>query len=289
MKRRRKGAKVLRIGSACSGWCSELFAAEKLQLAHVSCFACDTDRNCQAVSQQLWRHEKYFQDALGDEFMQDTPSDIDLFTAGPPCQPFSQQGERRTIDDPRAALLLQMVLWIARKRPTTFIIEQVKGLQSFAPKLLLYVLQTLANLEAPTAGKEKLYTVQYRLLDASVHSGLPQHRERLFIVGVKRARQKRALVWPAEAQQKNTPPVCFEAKPSILNLPLFSMPNPHLKNRRCLCARLQTSSSPEQAWRSSALTLRSLTQTQRARTCANLAQRSGLLGAIPTRTSTSST
>ena len=199
VKRRRKGAKVLRIGSACSGWCSELFAAEKLQLAHVSCFACDTDHSCQAVSQQLWRHEKYFQDALGDEFMQETPSDIDLFTAGPPCQPFSQQGERRTIDDPRAALLLQMILWIARKRPTTFIIEQVKGLQTFAPELLLYVLQTLANLEAPTARKEKLYTVQYRLLDASVHSGLPQHRERLFIVGVKRARQKRALVWPTEA------------------------------------------------------------------------------------------
>mgnify|MGYP001826626177 CR=1 FL=1 len=123
---------------------------------------------------------------------------MDLFVAGPPCQPFSAQGQRAGADDARASLLFQVVLWICRKKPLTFCIEQVRGLQSQHPETLVYVLQTLAKVK-DSAG-QALYTVQYRLLNARVHSSLPQHRERLFIVGAQRAKMKRSsFQWPQEA------------------------------------------------------------------------------------------
>lgn len=60
------------------------------------------------------------------------PGELDLLTAGPPCQAFSTTGRRRSVDDPRGTLLWRVIDFIAVFQPKAFIIENVRGLLSAA-------------------------------------------------------------------------------------------------------------------------------------------------------------
>ncbi|HWH61090.1 MAG TPA: DNA cytosine methyltransferase [Terriglobales bacterium] len=60
--------------------------------------------------------------------------ELDLLTAGPPCQSFSTTGRRRTVEDPRGTLLWRTLDYIEVFTPKAFIIENVRGLLSAALK-----------------------------------------------------------------------------------------------------------------------------------------------------------
>ncbi|MGL5363389.1 MAG: DNA cytosine methyltransferase [Bosea sp. (in: a-proteobacteria)] len=60
------------------------------------------------------------------------PGELDLISAGPPCQAFSTTGRRRTVDDPRGTLLWKVIDYIDVFRPKAFVIENVRGLLSAA-------------------------------------------------------------------------------------------------------------------------------------------------------------
>ena len=58
--------------------------------------------------------------------------ELDLLTAGPPCQTFSTTGRRETVQDPRGTLLWRTIDFIEAFEPKTFILENVRGLLSAA-------------------------------------------------------------------------------------------------------------------------------------------------------------
>jgi DNA (cytosine-5)-methyltransferase 1 len=58
--------------------------------------------------------------------------ELDLITAGPPCQAFSTSGKRRSVEDPRGTLLWRTIDYIEVFQPKTFVIENVRGLLSAA-------------------------------------------------------------------------------------------------------------------------------------------------------------
>lgn len=60
--------------------------------------------------------------------------ELDLITAGPPCQAFSTSGKRRSVEDPRGTLLWRTIDYIETFQPKTFVIENVRGLLSAALK-----------------------------------------------------------------------------------------------------------------------------------------------------------
>jgi DNA (cytosine-5)-methyltransferase 1 len=60
--------------------------------------------------------------------------ELDLLTAGPPCQTFSTSGRRRTVEDSRGTLLWRTIDYIETFQPKAFIIENVRGLLSAALK-----------------------------------------------------------------------------------------------------------------------------------------------------------
>ncbi|MGO8501743.1 DNA cytosine methyltransferase [Rhizobium leguminosarum] len=60
--------------------------------------------------------------------------ELDLITAGPPCQAFSTSGKRRSVEDPRGTLLWRTIDYIEAFQPKTFVIENVRGLLSAALK-----------------------------------------------------------------------------------------------------------------------------------------------------------
>ncbi len=98
----------------------------------------------------------------------------DLLTGGFPCQPFSSAGKKRGIRDPRGTLFQSIVDTIQAHRPKYFILENVKRLLTMEHGLhFATILASLADLD---------YTIEWRLLNA-MHFGLPQNRQRVFIVG----------------------------------------------------------------------------------------------------------
>ena len=99
---------------------------------------------------------------------------IDIVVGGPPCQSYSTLGKRQ-IDD-RANLFMQYKRVLHILQPKAFVFENVVGILSMDKGKLFKQIQA----EFETLG----YTLKYRVLDA-VNYGVPQHRERVILVGFK--------------------------------------------------------------------------------------------------------
>lgn len=103
---------------------------------------------------------------------------ITLLHGGPPCQPFSQIGHRRGLDDPRGSLVFEMARFAKTIRPTTVMMEQVPAFLRARTADGQPLLECLR-----TAFSGLGYDLHVRVLDA-LHHGLAQRRRRAFIVGV---------------------------------------------------------------------------------------------------------
>jgi DNA (cytosine-5)-methyltransferase 1 len=103
---------------------------------------------------------------------------IDVVFGGPPCQGFSLIGQRM-LEDPRNHLVKEFVRIVAELRPRTFVFENVKGLTLGGHRQFLDELIEAFSL----AG----YRVRlpWQVLNA-MHYGVPQDRERLFLMGVRK-------------------------------------------------------------------------------------------------------
>lgn len=98
--------------------------------------------------------------------------EIDLVSGGPPCQGFSMANRQRIIDDPRNILYKSYLKFLEIVNPKFFIMENVKGMTNKIDEIFEDFHQIL--------GDE--YDISHRLLNAKNY-GVPQNRERLFIIG----------------------------------------------------------------------------------------------------------
>lgn len=100
--------------------------------------------------------------------------DHDLLLAGFPCQPFSIIGEMKGLEDTRGTLFFDIVRILKEKKPKAFVLENVKQLVSHDKGRTMRIIYSVLT--------ELGYTVEYKVLNA-LDFGLPQKRERVFIVG----------------------------------------------------------------------------------------------------------
>ncbi|MBK1987462.1 DNA cytosine methyltransferase [Sphaerospermopsis aphanizomenoides BCCUSP55] len=114
---------------------------------------------------------------LGDiTKIRELPSYVDVVVGGVPCQPWSVAGCLRGFEDPRGKLWFDVIQLVNKSNPKAFIFENVSGLAS--PKnrdnldLILQKLQQIG------------YCVKWKILNA-YDFGLPQNRDRVFIVGIR--------------------------------------------------------------------------------------------------------
>ncbi|RAI79979.1 DNA (cytosine-5-)-methyltransferase [Macrococcoides caseolyticum subsp. hominis] len=99
----------------------------------------------------------------------------DLLVAGFPCQSFSIAGSRKGFDDIRGTLFFDIIRILKAKRPKVFLLENVKNLTSHDKgNTFKTMIQNLSNLG---------YSIDFDVLN-SKDSGVPQSRERTFIIGV---------------------------------------------------------------------------------------------------------
>jgi DNA (cytosine-5)-methyltransferase 1 len=168
-------------------------------------WACDTIRENKSCGYPLVRDWNIFE---GDARLFDYSSivsEVDLISGGPPCQPFSLGGKHKAFKDKRDMFPIAVDA-VRRLSPRAFIFENVKGITraSFANYFQYIILQLsypeivrkkdedwlhhLSRLECQkTSGKVNglTYNVVARLLNAANY-GVPQHRERVFIVGFRK-------------------------------------------------------------------------------------------------------
>ena len=133
-----------------------------------------------------------------------TLSDIDVILGGPPCQAFSTGGRRLGISDTRkdkgGDLVYHYMEFIKQIRPAIFVFENVKGLLSSSIKKMPFYeriskykkKEDIPYEYRPGSLFEKIlndfsrlgYTLMYKVLNAADY-GVPQKRERVFIVGIR--------------------------------------------------------------------------------------------------------
>jgi len=100
--------------------------------------------------------------------------DFDLLVGGFPCQSFSIAGKRKGFDDTRGTLFFDIARILADKRPEHLVLENVKGLLSHdGGKTFQTIIGVLTDLG---------YLVEWQVLN-SKNFGVPQNRERVFIIG----------------------------------------------------------------------------------------------------------
>ena len=137
-------------------------------------------------------NHKYATGIVGDlrayslEELRQITGDIDVVVGGPPCQGFSSIRPFRNLTegDPRNSLVEHYVLLIDHLRPEWFVFENVVGILTRESGSRLY-----AVLEGFRAAG---YTVEWRVVNAALF-GVPQHRERVVIVG---NRIDIPFIWP---------------------------------------------------------------------------------------------
>jgi DNA (cytosine-5)-methyltransferase 1 len=123
------------------------------------------------------------------------PGEVDVITGGPPCQPFSPAGKRRSLGDPRAAPLKDFVRVIMEARPKVFVMEEVLGILSARIKHVPIKergKRPLLPEEEPGSAwrvvleglKKTGYAIVWKVLNAADY-GTPQERERVIVVGVR--------------------------------------------------------------------------------------------------------
>ena len=102
--------------------------------------------------------------------------DHDILLAGFPCQPFSIIGDKQGFEDTRGTLFFDIARILKQKQPSAFLLENVKQLLTHDKGQTFAVIQEqLSRLG---------YTTYHKVLNA-LDFGLPQKRERIFIVGFR--------------------------------------------------------------------------------------------------------
>ena len=152
-------------------------------LGHRCIFACEIDQELASLYEKNFGFRPH-----GDIRPLDISSvpDHDILCAGVPCQPFSKAGDQQGLDCPQWGDLINYVIRILRTRkPRFFIIENVPNLVRHRQGKTWRSIQHRLRL----AG----YSVQAKRLSPN-HFGVPQIRERTFIVG--RHGGLKGLVWP---------------------------------------------------------------------------------------------
>lgn len=106
------------------------------------------------------------------------PDNFDILCAGFPCQAFSLAGKRLGFEETRGTLFFDVAEILRRKQPKAFFLENVKGLAIHdRGKTLKTILNTLDEIG---------YVVPKPEIVNAMYFGVPQHRERIYIVGFRK-------------------------------------------------------------------------------------------------------
>jgi DNA (cytosine-5)-methyltransferase 1 len=167
----------IRIGTLFSGIGAVEHALKRLDLNHSHVFAVDIDS---FVKQSYFANYEIAASDWYDDVTKFSAKKykgkLDLLVGGSPCQAFSMVGKRLGLEDIRGTLFYDFARVVDETKPKVFIYENVKGLTNHDNGRTWKVVQDVFH--------ELGYKIHSQILN-SKDFGIPQHRERIFVVGFK--------------------------------------------------------------------------------------------------------
>ena len=135
----------------------------------------EIDKYASELLKDKWPNIKNYGDAT--KIIPEELPDFELLVGGFPCQAFSIAGKRKGMEDTRGTLFYEIARIVKIKRPKYLLLENVKGLLSHdGGRTFATILTTFSELG---------YTIQWMVLNSKFF-GVPQNRERVFIIGSAR-------------------------------------------------------------------------------------------------------
>jgi DNA (cytosine-5)-methyltransferase 1 len=180
---------MLKVGSDFSGVGAFNQALTRLGVEYQEIFACDMDKYARQTFIHNYGEPKYYPTNVYDR---EIPLEsLDIYMTSPPCQAFSLAGKRLGKDDKRGILFFNSYEFIQKNNPRFFIFENVKGLLSddggntFQEWINLLGGRSVNGLPILFPYDNALpYHLYWQVLNAK-HHGVPQNRERVFLIGIR--------------------------------------------------------------------------------------------------------
>jgi len=181
----------MKIGTDFSGIGAPEMALKYLGINFDSIFACEIDKYARQSFEQLHNPQTFYNDITARNHKE--VEQLDLYVAGFPCQSFSTAGKRKGFEETRGTLFFNVAEFIKDNQPKTFILENVKGLLSHDKgRTFQTIVDILSNGGGTQNGQISLdmfedglgYHIYWKVLNTKNY-GIPQNRERIFIVGFK--------------------------------------------------------------------------------------------------------
>ncbi|CAK0905614.1 unnamed protein product, partial [Prorocentrum cordatum] len=187
--------KVLKLGSDFSGLETASVAMGRMGINHSLEFVSESDSACMSIIKKKYQPAHTFSDILERTEEEGTYVDVHAWT--PPCQDFASGGKQKGVKGSRKTgdLIKKSIQYIKRNKPRVTIFENAP---TFTNKQFIYILKGIEQ-----AQKTLGYVVHVNKLN-SKDFGVPQTRERVFVVGVRQDSAMHPFTWP---QKQATPPV----------------------------------------------------------------------------------
>lgn len=181
--------KKIKVGSDFSGVGAFDQALKRLGVKYETVFACDMDKYARDTFIHNYGEPKYYPMNVYDR---EIPTEsLDIYMTSPPCQAFSLAGKRLGKDDKRGILFFNSHEFIQVNKPRFFIFENVKGLLSddggrtFQEWVNMLGGKSVNGLPVLFPVEEAVpYHLYWQVLNAKKH-GVPQNRERVFLIGIR--------------------------------------------------------------------------------------------------------
>jgi len=170
----------LKVGTLFSGIGAFEHALQRLNIPHDIVFACDNDEYVKTsyFGNYNIKENHWYDDVKKLNATKYLSHHLDIIVGGSPCQSFSSVGKQKGLEDDRGNLIFEFIRVVNECKPKMFIFENVKGLTTQdGGKTFEHVL---------TKFKELNYTLCYDILKATDY-GMPQSRQRLFLIGINAA------------------------------------------------------------------------------------------------------
>lgn len=180
---------MIKVGSDFSGVGAFNQALNRLGIEYKEVFACDMDKHARQTFVHNYGEPEYYPENV---YNREIPTDpLDIYMTSPPCQAFSLAGKRKGKDDLRGILFFNSLEFIAKNKPRFFIFENVKGLLSddggktFSEWVNMLGGKSVNGLPVLFPYEDSVpYHLYWQVLNAKKH-GVPQNRERVFLVGIR--------------------------------------------------------------------------------------------------------
>ena len=178
MKNYKVGSMFAGIGGICLGF---------KQAGADIIWANEIDKNACITYRTNFGNNYLVEDDIKNIDTRDIP-EIDILTAGFPCQPFSIAGYQKGFTDDRGNLFFEIVRVLKDKKPKAILLENVKNLASHDKGNTFKVIKE--TLEANG------YFIKEDILNTAEYGNIPQNRERIYIVGFRTKEERDKFEFP---------------------------------------------------------------------------------------------